>query len=287
MDDQAERLREKVKTLEYNKRKKTLAIISGKGGVGKSNFALNFAISLKKKGNSVLLFDMDVGMGNIDILMGISTPYSIIDFFTSAVSLKQLIGKAPGGIHYITGGSGLNELTKINENDIKHFFNDFSSILNEYDYVLLDMGAGMDETSLRFVLSVDEVIVLTTSEPTSITDAYAAMKYIIMKNNQIPLSLLVNRASSKKEGIDTYTRISNVLKHFLDKSSELLGVLPEDKTISQAVKIQTPFFVYNPRSPASKALMKITEKYCHKEESQLNNSEVNFITKLKRFFHER
>jgi flagellar biosynthesis protein FlhG len=287
MDDQAERLREKVKTLEYNKRKKTLAIISGKGGVGKSNFALNFAISLKKKGNSVLLFDMDVGMGNIDILMGISTPYSIIDFFTSAVSLKKLIGKAPGGIHYITGGSGLTELTKINENDIKHFFDEFSIILNEYDYVLLDMGAGMDETSLRFVLSVDEVIVLTTSEPTSITDAYAAMKYIIMKNNQIPLSLLVNRASSEKEGIDTYTRISNVLKHFLGKSSELLGVLPEDKTISQAVKIQTPFFVHNTRSPASKALMKITEKYCHKEESQLNNSKVNFITKLKRFLHER
>lgn len=287
MDDQAERLREKVKTLEFNKRTKTLAIVSGKGGVGKSNFALNFAISLKKKGNSVLLFDMDVGMGNIDILMGISTPYSIIDFFTSAVSLKQLIGKAPDGIHYITGGSGLTELTKINENDIKHFFDEFSIILNEYDYVLLDMGAGMDETSLRFVLSVDEVIVLTTSEPTSITDAYAAMKYIIMKNNQIPLSLLVNRASSEKEGIDTYTRISNVLKHFLGKSSELLGVLPEDKTISQAVKIQTPFFVHNTRSPASKALMKITEKYCHKEESQLNNSKVNFITKLKRFLHER
>ena len=145
----------------------------------------------------------------------------------------------------------------------------------------------MDETSLRFVLSVDEVIVLTTSEPTSITDAYAAMKYIIMKNNQIPLSLLVNRASSEKEGIDTYTRISNVLKHFLGKSSQLLGVLPEDKTISQAVKIQTPFFVHNTRSPASKALMKITEKYCHQEESQLNNSKVNFITKLKRFLHER
>ena len=270
-----------------NKKTKTLAIVSGKGGVGKSNFALNFAISLKKKGNSVLLFDMDIGMGNIDILMGISTPYSIIDFFTSAVSLKKLIGKAPGGIHYITGGSGLTELTKINENDIKHFFDEFSIILNEYDYVLLDMGAGMDETSLRFVLSVDEVIVLTTSEPTSITDAYAAMKYIIMKNNQIPLSLLVNRASSEKEGIDTYNRISNVLKHFLGKSSELLGVLPEDKMISQAVKIQTPFFVHNTRSPASKALMKITEKYCHKEESQLNNSKVNFITKLKRFLHER
>jgi flagellar biosynthesis protein FlhG len=287
MDDQAERLREKVKTLEYNKKTKTLAIVSGKGGVGKSNFALNFAISLKKKGNSVLLFDMDVGMGNIDILMGISTPYSIIDFFTSAVSLKQLIGKAPVGIDYITGGSGLTELTKINENDMKHFFNEFSIILNEYDYVLLDMGAGMDETSLRFVLSVDEVIVLTTSEPTSITDAYAAMKYIIMKNNQIPFYLLVNRASSEKEGIDTYTRISNVLKHFLGKSSELLGVLPEDKTISLAVKIQTPFFVHNTKSPASKALMKITEKYCHKEESQLNNSKVNFITKLKRFLHER
>ena len=287
MDDQAERLREKVKILECNKSTKTLAVISGKGGVGKSNFALNFAISLKKKGYSVLLFDMDVGMGNIDILMGISTPYSIIDFFTSAVSLKQLICKVPGGIHYITGGSGLTELTKINENDFKHFFDEFSIILNEYDYVLLDMGAGMDETSLRFVLSVDEIIVLTTCEPTSITDAYAAMKYIIMKNNQIPFYLLVNRASSEKEGIDTYTRISGVLKHFLGKSSELLGVLPEDKSIPQAVKFQKPFSVFNTRSPASKALMKITEKYCHKEENKLINSKVNFITKLKRFLYER
>lgn len=287
MDDQAESLRKKVKTLESNKQTKSLAIISGKGGVGKSNFALNFAISLKKKGNSVLLFDMDVGMGNIDILMGISTPLSISDFFTSAVSLKELIFKVPGGIHYITGGSGLTELMKISESDIQHFFDEFSSLLNEYDYVLLDMGAGMDETSLSFVLSVDEVIVLTTSEPTSITDAYAAMKYIIMKNNQVPLYLLVNRASSKKEGIETYKRISNVLQQFLGKNSELLGVLPEDKAIVQAVKIQTPFSILNTKSPASKALMEITEKYCHKEPIQLNNSKVSFISKLKRLLHER
>ena len=163
-----------------------MAIVSGKGGVGKSNFALNFAISLKKKGHSVLLFDMDIGMGNIDILMGISSTHSIVDFFSKSVSLKELICKVPDSIDYISGGSGLAQLTKITEAQLQSFFDQFSKVLHDYDYVLLDMGAGMSEESLSFILSVDEVIVVTTPEPTSIMDAYAAMKYITVRNHETP-----------------------------------------------------------------------------------------------------
>lgn len=287
MEDQAERLREKIRDHQTLKQTKSLAIVSGKGGVGKSNFALNFAISLRKKGHSVLLFDMDMGMGNIDILMGISSSHSIVDFFSKSVSLKELICKIPESIDYISGGSGLAQLTKITQTHLQSFFDQLSNVLHDYDYVIFDMGAGMDEESLSFILSVDEVIVITTPEPTSIMDAYAAMKYITIRNNGIPFYLLINRATSVKEGDTAYKRISTVLEHFLKKDARLLGVIPEDPAIPKAVKRQTPFFEWNDRTPASKALSKITERYCQLGDRKVDNHKINFITKLKRFLNER
>ncbi|WP_428908646.1 MinD/ParA family protein [Niallia sp. Krafla_26] len=289
MEDQAQRLRERLKRNHSNMQTKSIAIISGKGGVGKSNMALNFAISLNKKGHSVLLFDMDIGMGNIDILMGLSSSYSIADFFSESVPLKELICKVPDSIHYISGGTGLTQLTQIKKSHFNDFFNQFSTLLDDYEYVILDMGAGMDENSLSFILSVDEVIVLTTPEPTSITDAYAAMKYIILKNNQIPFYLLVNRATSEKEGQVVFNRISTVLEHFLDQKIDLLGIVPEDKSIPQAVKRQTPFILFNNRAPASKAIIKITETYCKQNhlKPEFDLTHKSFISKLKRFLYER
>jgi flagellar biosynthesis protein FlhG len=288
MEDQAEHLRAIVNEQKSSVQPKTIAVVSGKGGVGKSNFSLNFAISLTKKGHSVLVFDLDIGMGNIDILMGLSSTYSIADFFTNGVPLKHMITQVPEGIHYISGGSGLSQLTNINQELFEIFTEQFSILLKDYEYIIFDMDAGINENSLRFILSVDEVIVITTPEPTSITDAYAAMKYITMKNNTIPFLIIVNRAQSEKEGIFTFNRISKVLTHFLNKNATLLGVLPDDQIISQAVRKQTPFIELNEKAPASKALSKITEMYCQWDFNQPSTyNKLNFAAKLKRFLFER
>jgi flagellar biosynthesis protein FlhG len=288
MNDQAERLRNKLKLQNSTVQPRTLAVVSGKGGVGKSNFSLNFAISIAEKGHSVLLIDMDIGMGNIDILMGLSSTYSIADFFTNSVPLNEIITEISGGIHYISGGSGLSQLIKIESDSFTYFTEQFTEILNRYEYVILDMGAGISEDSLRFILSVDDVLIMTTPEPTSITDAYAAMKYITLKSEDTPFYVIVNRVHSEGEGKTTFNRLSKVMKQFLKKDIVLLGMIPDDKTIPQAVRKQIPFTQLNGKAPASKALNVLTDKYCQRElEKEHHNSKQHFVTKLKRLLFER
>jgi flagellar biosynthesis protein FlhG len=277
-----------VKNQMLNIQPKTIAVVSGKGGVGKSNFSLNFAISLSKKGHSVLVFDLDIGMGNIDILMGLSSKYSIADFFSNEVPLKDIITVIPEGIHYISGGTGLSKLTKISQESFDLFTQQLSLLLNNYEYIIFDMAAGISEDSLKFILSVEEIMIITTPEPTSITDAYAAMKYITMENPVIPFYLIINRAQSEKEGIFTFNRISKVLNHFLNKNATLLGILPDDQIVSQAVRKQTPFVQLNEKANASKALIRLTEMYCQQDNKTFSSfTKMNFAAKLKRFLFER
>jgi flagellar biosynthesis protein FlhG len=288
LEDQAEHLRSIIKNQLSNIQTKTIAVVSGKGGVGKSNFSLNFAISLSKKGHSVLVFDLDIGMGNIDILMGMSSKYSIADFFLNQIPLREMITMVPEGIHYISGGTGLSQMTKISQESFDHFTKQFSLLLRNYDYIIFDMDAGIHEYSLKFILAVDDIIVITTPEPTSITDAYAAMKYITMEDQNIPIYIIVNRAQSEKEGMATFNRISKVLTHFLNKHVTLLGVLPDDQIVPHAVRKQTPFVQLNERAPASKALKRLTEAYCLQDNRPFSSyTKVNFAAKLKRFLFER
>ncbi|MCF7621773.1 MULTISPECIES: AAA family ATPase [Bacillaceae] len=193
MKDQAENLRRRLEARQNQSMAKTIAILSGKGGVGKSNFSLNFSIALSQSGKKVLLFDMDIGMGNLDILIGEHSPCSIIDFFEKECRLKDIIMSGPGNISIITGGTGMTNLFSLDEDKYTRFNAEFSLLLANYDYILFDMGAGMTEDSMKFLLCVDELVVITTPEPTSIMDAYSAMKYIHSVNKEIPFFLVCNR----------------------------------------------------------------------------------------------
>lgn len=289
MKDQAESLRNKLIEHKSMIPVRTLAVTSGKGGVGKSNFALNFSIELAKRGFSVLLFDMDIGMGNIDILSGASSAYSIADFFSkNPVPLKNLITELPGGIHFIAGGSGLSKLPEINKESFYSFTKEFTSLLSEYQYIIFDMSAGLNETSLPFILSVDEVIVVTTPEPTSITDAYSVIKYISLEKKELPFYIIINRSHNVEEGMETFNRISKVLSHFLQKDVFLLGIVPDDINIQNAVKRQIPFIHYDMKAPSSRALAQLTDKFCRQEFTLRDDlPKINFVTKLKQFLFNR
>jgi flagellar biosynthesis protein FlhG len=287
MKDQAEVLRRRLHEREHVDTPKTMAVVSGKGGVGKSNFSLNFAISLSKRGHKVLLFDMDVGMGNIDILLGNSSEFSIVDFFDEKESLKNIVMEGPNELHYIAGGTGLNRLFKLEEALMQKFTIELSDLLDDYDYVIFDMGAGVSEESLNFILSVDEIVIVTTPEPTSITDAYAMLKHIHLTNQEIPFLIVVNRVLGEKDGLATFKRLQSVTKKFLNRDVVHLGIIPDDKAIQIAVSKQTPF-ILNEKSSASKALLQLTERY----EEQLFNEQhmtnaFHFVSKLKRFLFER
>ncbi|MEH7440937.1 MinD/ParA family protein [Bacillus sp. JJ1122] len=288
MSDQAEKLRERLKQTTLNKEAKTLAVVSGKGGVGKSNFSLNFSISLARKGLKVLLFDLDIGMGNIEILMGRSTHLSIADFLSGKSTLEEIIFQGPEGIEYISGGTGLSQLIKMDRNTVDYFTSSLGEVLKKYDYLIFDMGAGLNEETLSILLSVNEIFVITTTEPTSLMDAYATMKYIHMADSTLPFYLVVNRAGTVKEGNETLSRLEDVLKKFLGRSTIKLGMLPDDKSVHEAVKRQIPFVMFNERSQVSKGMAAILEKYMEKvsynAEKRDNRS---FTARLKQFLFER
>lgn len=286
MMDQAENLRAKLRNRETRSKTKAIAVVSGKGGVGKSNFSLNFSITLAKKGFRVLLFDMDVGMGNLDILMGKTSDKTIVDYLSGSSSLKNIIMDGPAGINFIGGGTGLSQL--VNWNRLENLAGELDTFLEEYDYLIFDMAAGVNEDSLKFLLSVHEIIVITTPEPTSLMDAYGTMKYLHLLDSKLPLYIIANRAQSMKEGNETINRLSNVLKKFLNCEPIYLGILPDDRTVQQAVKKQIPFILFNPSSFISRALENIVSRFIQQGTHELpSHASISFVSKLKRFLFER
>ncbi|MDQ0230515.1 MinD/ParA family protein [Metabacillus malikii] len=285
MNDQAARLRERLKSLKSQA--KSVAVMSGKGGVGKSNFSLNFAIALGKAHKRVLLFDLDIGMGNIDILIGESSKYSIVDYFEQKIPLTDLITNDPKtDLDYISGGTGLGSIFKINDDQFQRFTAELEYLFKAYDYIIFDMGAGISEESLRFILSVDEIIVITTPEPTAMTDAYAAMKQVSIHDSTIPLTLVINRVYNRKIGEITFKRLSNTMINFMKREVTYLGTIPDDSTIMKAVINQQPFINFQPNCPASRAIVNISEEFINKSSMNetVEQSTTPFITKFKHFF---
>lgn len=294
MNDQASALREQVKQSKglpreeptLNQEARAIAVMSGKGGVGKSNFSLNFSLSLQKRGYKVLLFDMDIGMANIDILLGVTQRYSILHLFEQNLSLEEIIQQGPQGLSYIAGGSGLRDVFQFDEQKRIHFLDQLQQLSIRYDYIIFDMGAGISSESLQLILSCNEIILISTCEPTAMTDAYSALKFIHNHDQEIPFQLVVNRAISPKHAVNTARRLQSVTQRFLTRNLSHLGSLPDDKHVTLAVMEQTPFILRFPNSQASRAVQEISSKYLH--ESGRNTAATKkthtFIHKLRRMF---
>ncbi|WP_223700217.1 MinD/ParA family protein [Sutcliffiella deserti] len=269
MNDQARLLRKQIEMhrdqkdtiKEPEKEAKTLAVVSGKGGVGKSNFSLNFSLALQKQGNKVLLFDLDIGMANIDILMGTTQKYNIVHLFEEGRTLAEIIQKGPENLSYIAGGSGLTDIFKLNDDKQRFFLSQLAEVSAEYDYIIFDMGAGITSDSLQLLLSVDEIFLLTTCEPTSITDAYSALKHINIHNRSIPFYLILNKVPDRKTAIKSAERIKTVAQNFLTKDLTHLGSIPDDRFVLRAVMEQTPFILGYPNCLASKAIFQLSFLY--------------------------
>ncbi|KMJ58656.1 hypothetical protein AB685_12325 [Bacillus sp. LL01] len=290
MNDQARLLREQViqareTQLSTNKKEaKAIAVMSGKGGVGKSNWSLNFSLTLQKKGYKVLLFDMDIGMANIDILLGTTQRYSIIHLFESGLTMDEIIQNGPEGLSYIAGGSGLKDIFHFNEQKRNHFLSQLQELSYQYDYILFDMGAGITTDTLQLILSCNEIFLVTTCEPTAMTDAYSALKFIHNHDQGIPFQLIINRAMNPDHAKLTADRLQSVTQQFLQKDLLHLGFIPDDKHVSLAVMEQTPFVIKYPTSKASKAIENLTARYLNESNSFTIKNNYTFMTKLRRLF---
>ncbi|GIN83682.1 flagellum site-determining protein YlxH [Heyndrickxia sporothermodurans] len=284
MRDQAEKLRKKLSNGALHSAK-TIAVVSGKGGVGKSNFTINTALSLAKKGKKVLVFDFDIGMGNINVLIGADSKHTISNFIEKNIPFNEIIYTGPYQISYISAGNGFSKVLELDKISIQRLLIELEELQYLYDYILFDMGAGATNANLQIMLSVDDIFVITTPEPTSITDAYSMMKYIVLQESNNHLYLICNRSEREKEGIATLERLQLAMKKFLNKNVQILGVLPEDSHVRKAVIGQTPFYTEFPRSLITTKLEKIVQTYLGDEHVSRQSSHTNsFIRRLRSLF---
>ncbi|MFC0558586.1 MinD/ParA family protein [Halalkalibacter alkalisediminis] len=280
MNDQAENLR---RLLQNDQRKdaKVIAVVSGKGGVGKSNVCLNFAISLSKLGEKVAIFDLDIGMANLNILMGLTPNYHLMDLLDNQLSIWDIMEEGPAGISYIAGGSGFSSFVELNDERLKKFFSQLELIGENFDYIFLDMGAGATKESIELVMAAHDVFVVTTPEPTAITDAYSMIKFIFLRDDYKPMYLIVNRVDSEKEGDRTIENFKKVALKFLQKDIKALGYIPNDPTVSKAVKAQTPFVIYDQFAKASKAVAGLASVYIGRKQ-ETSTKYGQFLSKMRK-----
>ncbi|RKP55476.1 MinD/ParA family protein [Cohnella endophytica] len=262
MIDQAQALRHMVhsKDLQSARTTKVITITSGKGGVGKSNFSLNFAMALQNRGYSVLIFDADISFANIDVLLGTPAKYNLIHLLKGEKSIWEIIQIGPGGLQFIAGGSGFQDLVRLSERELEYFSDQIGKLHGHVDFILFDTGAGLSKETVRFITAAEETIVVTTPEPTSITDAYALIKMLKSMGHQISFRLVVNRVTDNREGHQTADNIRQVASKYLGVDIPLLGFIPDDSSVMKAVKQQTPLSIAFPNSEAMKGIDRIASK---------------------------
>ncbi|MGG1520131.1 MinD/ParA family protein [Paenibacillus oryzisoli] len=263
MKDQAEGLRHLVQTHQDRSIRQTriITVTSGKGGVGKSNFTLNFALSLQAQGYKVLVFDADIGLANIDVLMGVPSSYNLYHLLKREKTIWEIIQKGANGLEFIAGGSGFTDLLRLTEEELNYFSEQISELHGYADFIIFDTGAGLSKETLQFILASEETIVVTTPEPTSITDAYAIIKMVTSMGHQVSFKLVINRVTDAKEGRQTADKISLVAHQFLDLQIPTLGFIEDDAAVSKAVRKQVPFSLAFPNSAAAVNIRAISEAF--------------------------
>ncbi|MEP9412102.1 MAG: MinD/ParA family protein [Candidatus Brocadia sp.] len=240
---------------------RTVAVTSGKGGVGKTNIATNLAMIFRRYKKRVLLVDFDLGLANIDILLGFHAEYTLHDVIAGRKEVKDIIHHGPDGLMIVPASSGVEELTHLTEMQKERLFSGFSGLDEEVDIVIVDTGAGISPNVLSFVLAANEILLVTTPEPTAITDAYAMMKVLSKRRKNLNIKLLVNQSGSKEEAELTVKKIISVTRRFLDINIEYFGHLLRDPNVINATRLQKSFVKEYPNTIATSCLSKIASLF--------------------------
>jgi len=286
MHDQAQALRERVRARIGTAPGTTrvVAVTSGKGGVGKSNFSLNFAIALRNRGHSVLVFDADIGMANIDVLLGSPARYSLVHLLRKEKTIWEIIQEGPGGLRFIAGGSGFLDLLRLDEEQLEYFVTEVEKLHGHFDFVLFDTGAGLSKETARFITAADETIVVTTPEPTAVTDAYALIKMVSAGGEPVRFRLVINRAADEREGIQTADHFRRVAARFLGLDILPLGYVPDDQHVPKAVKKQVPLLHAYPHCPAAKGIDRIASSFLMEERTAAPAGIRGFLSRIRRIW---
>jgi len=278
--DENVNLREMMKENQSNAA--VLAITSGKGGVGKSAIAANLAICLASLQKRILLVDADFSLANLGILMGISSRYNITHFLNGHKSIEEIIHVCPGGVELICGASGFESLAEFSQFERHRLLAELEKFGNDCDVIIIDTGAGINKSVIGFCLASNHVLVVTTPEPTAMTDAYAMIKVLSANNFAGCINLVVNMAESIAEGKKVYRQITEVARRFLDMHVYLAAVLLKDSKLCESVRERTPLVLAYPKSRLTSSLVGMAARLA--KNSVISAHQKGFFKKIANWF---
>ena len=282
MADQAETLRElmKNKGSAVQNRTRIITVASGKGGVGKTNVSINLALAYAQLGKKVIVMDADLGLANVNVILGIIPKYNLYHLIRKQKTMKDIIMDTNYGIQIVAGASGFAKIANLTDDERKNFVEELSE-LSSADVIIIDTSAGVSSNVLSFVAAADDVVIVTTPEPTAITNAYGIIKIIATEidNLNLGLKLIVNRVSSVTEGKKVASRVINIAGQFLNLKVDYLGYIYDDPSVQAAVLKQKPFLYLDPKGKAAICIRHIVsrlERIDYREGSGISR----FINKL-------
>ena len=263
--DQAEQLRNIVKQKSQPSfpTARVITVTSGKGGVGKSNVAVNLAVQMRKSGKRVIIIDADFGLANVEVMFGAIPKYNFSDLIYRGKNIRDIITVGPREIGFISGGSGIAGVNNLTKEQIVYLISNMKELDQLADVIIIDTGAGIADSVMEFVLASPEVILVTTPEPSSLTDSYSLLK-ALYRNPRFEwkerrIKVLSNRVTSVEEGAAVFEKLNTVVAQFLDGSLEYLGMLPQDSMLEKAVRQQKPVTISYPEAKVSRAFETLTQ----------------------------
>lgn len=267
--DQAESLRLKKAQEAPKSLARVITVTSGKGGVGKSNTAINLAIHFKKMGKRVIILDADFGLANIEIMFGAVPKHNLCDLIYQGKSIRDIITWGPGEVGFISGGSGIAGMSNLSVDYLNYIIQNLAELDTIADIIIVDTGAGISDAVLEFLVASGEVLLITTPEPTSITDSYSLLKALgrhprfVQSNTSI--KMIANRVEKEEEGQILYKKLYAVVQRFLKLPMSYLGSIPQDQKLSRAVMQQVPVSIQDPGARSSLAYERIAARLLDKE----------------------
>lgn len=262
--DQAQQLRNiiKAKDLRQVKAARVITITSGKGGVGKSNLAVNLAVQLRKQGKRVIILDADFGLANIEVMFGVIPKHNLSSMIYHGKSIREVISPGPMDIGFVSGGNGVLGLNNLNREQIMMLVKSISELNELADVIIIDTGAGVSDQVLEFVLASPEVLLVTTPEPSSLTDSYSLLKALYRNPKFVEggttIHVVANRVHSVEDGQMVYEKLKSVVEQFLNGNINYLGMIPQDAALERAVRQQKIVSLSEPNSDCAKAFEVLT-----------------------------
>lgn len=269
--DQAEQLRSIIKMNNQTERPlaRVITVTSGKGGVGKSNTAINLAIQLKKMGQRVIILDADFGLANIEIMFGTVPKHNFCDLIYQGKNIKDIITWGPMEVGFISGGSGIAGLSNLSKEYLSYIIQNLAQLDAIADTIIIDTGAGISEAVLEFLVASGEILLVTTPEPTSITDSYSLLKALNrhhrFSSEMSQIKVIANKVSTEDEGKTLFNKLNSVVTRYLKLPISYLGSIPQDALLEKAVMQQMPVSIQSPTAKSTKAFEVMTNRLMNKE----------------------